>query len=118
VLGKGLLGEHVYAGIQGCHRYRRMQRSGGGNAQQINLSMINQILPSRVPVLRTDVVRVTETLQSVWFHTGQGDKINITCSRVPGHMLLSRPTQTDHASTKSITAGHTSTPSATTRLPS
>jgi hypothetical protein len=47
-----------------------MQRSGGGNAQQINLSMINQILPSRVPVLRTDVVRVTETLQSVWFHTG------------------------------------------------
>ena len=108
VLRHRLFGEHMHAGVQGGHRYRRMQNGRGGNAQTSSCSMINKILPVRIALLLWNVVRVAKLLQPIGLHSRQSNKINISRSGVPGHVLLSRPAQADDAGAKSTTLAHAS----------
>jgi hypothetical protein len=105
----------MHAGIEGCNRYRGMQRGRSGNAQQIKLFMISKIPPVWVPVLVRDAVRVPKILQRLSLHASQRYKINIGCGCVPGQVLLSRPTEPYDAGAEPIVAAHASTPSTMTR---
>ena len=109
VLGDRLLRQHVQPGVQRGDGDRGVQRGRGGDADHVELTMINKVLPVVVAMFRRDPVLITQLLQGSCLHAGQRDKINIGGGGVRGHVLPSGPAEADHPGPE-LSAAHRAAP--------